>query len=408
MTKFLYKARDRYGVERRGSMEAPTTRDVTSILEEKRLVPVSVEIEEGSRENAAIEKFMERFERRVNNEDLLILCQQLSSLLSAGITIISSLVAVQEVIKSKRLKRAMIAVKEDIDKGSSFSEALANYPDIFPDFMVNMIRAGERAGIISEIMVKIASMLQKEIDTQRQIKAATRYPLMVLFALAVGFVVVITFVIPKFAVIYASFKVDLPLPTRILIGINYSISRFWLLAIIVCAALYYAFRKSIESPQGKMQFDRFTLSIPVFGPLMTKIILARFTRMFASMLAAGIIVVDALNISSKISGNDVFRKVIQDMRDAVIEGETLSDNMKSANIFPSVAVQMVATGEKTGNLSQLLGDVADYFERETGYMTANLTALIEPMLVFFLGMMVLMLALGVYLPIWSIMNLYKQ
>jgi MSHA biogenesis protein MshG len=257
-------------------------------------------------------------------------------------------------------------------------------------------------------MGRAIKIIEKDIANQKKIKGALRYPALVFFALTIAFFAVITMIIPKFAVIYSSFKVDLPLPTQILIGINVVIRQFWLFIILAAGGIYYAFRKVLESPAGKLSIDRFILSIPVSGMLVTKIILSRFSRMFSAMLASGITVVEALTISSRTAGNEVFKKVILTLRDDVVKGESLSNAMRESNMFPSVAIQMVAVGEKAGNIEEMLDHVADYFEKETDYVAENLSSMIEPILVLVMGLLVLLLALGVYLPIWNMMQLFGQ
>lgn len=405
MTRYIYKARDRYGVEKSGYLDAPSTKDAAALLEVKKLTPIS--INPHIIEAVEIGKFFKKMERKTRIEDLIIFTQQLSSLVNSGVTLIESLDAVHDQIKSGKLKTAIKAVKISIEGGSSFSDALQKHPDIFSAFMVNMIKAGERAGILGKILDRSSKILEKELDTQKKIQASIRYPSLVLFALSIAFIVLVTFVIPRFSIIYSSFKTELPLPTRILIGINWIVRNFWFLILAGIAAFSFAFKKAIENPRGRMEFDRFLLKLPVFGALITKIILSRFSRMLSAMLNAGITVVEALTISSRTTGNEVMAKIILSVKEEIIKGETLSNSLRSASIFPPVVVQMVAVGEKSGNLEEMLSRVADYFEKETDYMVDNLTSLIEPMLIFGLGLIVLTLALGIFLPIWNLMQLYQ-
>lgn len=405
MTKYIYKARNRFGIESSGYLDAPSSRDAIALLEEKKLTPVSL-LPKISR-SAVLEKFMVNFEQKVKIEDLIIFSQQLSSLVNSGVTLIESLDAVHDQIKSGTLKSAIRTVKNDIEGGKSFSEALAMHPKIFSNFIVNMIKAGERAGILGKILERMASILGKELDTQKKIQAAVRYPSIVLFALAVAFIVLVTFVIPRFSVIYSSFKTELPLPTRILIGINWMVRHYWFLILAGIGSFIFAFKKAIENPKGRIEFDRFLLNLPVFGSLFIKIILSRFSRMLSAMLNAGITVVEALTIASRTTGNEVTSKIIISVKEEIIKGENLSNSLRAASIFPPVVVQMVAVGEKSGNLEDMLSRVADYFEKETDYMVDNLTSLIEPMLIFGLGLIVTTLALGIFLPVWNLMQLYQ-
>lgn len=405
MTRYIYKARDRFGVEKSGYLDAPSQKDASALLEIKKLTPISIIPK--VIESVEIEKFLKKIERKVRIEDLIIFTQQLSSLVNSGVNLIESLDAVHDQIKSGQLKSAIKSVKGSIEEGSSFSDALQKHPKIFSNFMVNMIKAGEKAGILGKILDRTSKILEKELDTQKKIQSSIRYPVLVLFALSIAFIVIVTFIIPRFSIIYSSFKSDLPLPTRILININFAVRNYWFLFFAGIGAFSFAFKKAIENPKGRLEFDRFLLKLPVFGALITKIILSRFSRMLSAMLNAGITVVESLTISSRTTGNELMAKIILSVKEDIIKGETLSSSMKSASIFPPVVVQMVAVGEKGGNLEDMLTRVSEYFEKETDYMAENLTSLIEPMLIFGLGLVVLTLAMGVFLPIWNLMQLYR-
>lgn len=405
MTRFNYTARDRFGVKSSGYVDADSVRDVTAILEERKLIPVDISKDE--HKAAAADKVLIRFEGRVKPEEILVFCQQMASLLNAGVTLIESLNAVGQIVKSHKLKESIRQVKEDIEQGISYSEALAKHQDVFPVFMVNMVKAGERSGILGKIMLRTVSIMEKDIDNRRKLKAAVRYPMFVMTALVVGFVAIVTLIIPRFAAIFATMQAELPLPTRMLIGANIFIRQYWLIIAVVLAAVYFGFRQVTKSPSGKLQIDRFLLAVPVSGVLLTKVTLARFARTFSAMLSSGITVVEALSISSKVLENEVFKRVVMGLREEIIKGESLSNAMRGANVFPVVVVQMTAVGEKAGNLEEMLDHVADYFEKETDYLMANMAAMIEPILILFLGLVVLVMALGVYLPMWDMMQIYR-
>ena len=405
MTRFNYTARDRFGVKSSGYVDADSVRDVTAILEERKLIPVDISKDE--HKAAAADKVLIRFEGRVKPEEILVFCQQMASLLNAGVTLIESLNAVGQIVKSHKLKESIRQVKEDIEQGISYSEALAKHQDVFPIFMVNMVKAGERSGILGKIMLRTVSIMEKDIDNRRKLKAAVRYPMFVMTALVVGFVAIVTLIIPRFASIFATMQAELPLPTRMLISTNVFIRQYWAFIAVVLIAVYFGFRQVTKSPSGKLQIDRFLLAVPVSGVLLTKVTLARFARTFSAMLSSGITVVEALSISSKVLENEVFKRVIMGLREEIIKGESLSNAMRGANVFPVVVVQMTAVGEKAGNLEEMLDHVADYFEKETDYLMANMAAMIEPILILFLGLVVLVMALGVYLPMWDMMQLYR-
>jgi len=403
LTNFDYKARDKYGILATGILDAENEQAASAALEEQGLVPVSI----SARETASfgLNKFFSRFEK-VSLQELIVFVKQLSAVLDSGIPLLEGLEAISEQIKSPNFQETILNIKKDIEQGSSFSEALQKYPKIFSSLIVNMVRAGEKAGILVEVLDKLGDLLEKELVNYKTIKAATSYPMYVVMSLVGGFLVVVTWVIPKFSSIFSSFKTELPLPTRILIGINYVIVTFWPIILLSGLAVFYLFRKSLQSDTGRLQWDRFILSMPIIGPIVARLLLARFFNMLSAMLASGITMVEALNISSAIVGNKVISQVIDGIRDDVIEGKTLSVPMKEAKLFPPIAIQMVAIGERSGKLSEMLNKVSVYFDRETAYAIANLTTLIEPILIFCMGLLVLFLALGVFLPMWSMMQLF--
>ncbi len=403
MTNFDYKARDKYGVLATGILDAENEQAASKALEEQGLTPVSVSLRETA--SFGLNKFFSRFEK-VSLQELIVFVKQLSAVLDSGVPLLEGLQAISEQIKSTNFQETILNIKKDVEQGSSFSEALQKYPKIFSSLIVNMVRAGEKAGILVEVLERLGDLLEKELVNYKTIKAATSYPMYVVMSLISGFLVVVTWVIPKFSSIFSSFKTALPLPTRILIGINYAIVTFWPIILLSGIILFYLFRKSLQSDIGRLQWDRFILSTPIIGPIVTRLLLARFFNILSAMLASGITMVEALNISSAIVGNKVIAQVIDGIRDEVIEGKTLSVPMKEAKLFPPIAIQMVAIGERSGKLSEMLNKVSVYFDRETSYAIANLTTLIEPILIFCMGLLVLFLALGVFLPMWSMMQLF--
>ena len=279
---------------------------------------------------------------------------------------------------------------------------------VFSPLVINMVRAGEKAGILPQVLDRISSLIEYDQRTSDQIKSATRYPLIVLVVIVGAILVLNVYVIPRFAEFFASFKMDLPLPTKILMGVNFVIMHYWYIILGTVIIVTYAVKRVLDTEAGRYNWDRFILSTPIFGPLFNKIYLSRFGRMLAAMLGSGIPILEALTITAATVENKVVSRVTLDVRDEVFQGKSLAEPMKKSGVFPPIAVSMVAIGEKVGMLEGMLNKMADYFDREVDYTIKNLTPLIEPLMIFFLALIMLVLALGIFLPMWNVVGIYKS
>jgi len=407
LTSFYYKARDRYGVLTSGYLDASDRKAVAQQLARIGLTPISILETEALGITQQLERWLLSF-GRIKPEEMIVFTRQLAAVLEAGIPLIEGIEAVAEQVQDRRLRTVAFKIKEDIAGGLTFSDALDNYRKVFSPFIINMVRAGEKAGILPQVLDRISSLLEKDLETTNKIKTATRYPLMVLVALAIAFVIMTIYVIPQFASFFAAFKTELPLPTKMLIWFNRFITRYWYWFVGLVALGYWSFQRFISTEKGRYQFDHFILSSPVFGPLFAKIYLSRFSRMLASMLGSGIPIIEALSITSEVVENKVIARVIIDVRDEVNKGKSLHEPMRGSRVFPPIAVAMVAIGEKSGTLENMLNRVADYFDREADYIIKNLTPLLEPMLIAGLGVILLIFALGIFLPMWDLVKIYKS
>ena len=406
MTSFIYRARDHYGVLTVGRMESENTKAVALQLEKMGFTPIAINPVETAGVSLRLEQWLRSFQR-INPVELIVLTRQLSSVLEAGIPLIDGLAAVAEQVRDKRFRTIVIQIKRDIETGATFSEALEKYKKVFSPLIVNMIRAGEKAGLLPQVLDRVSNLLEKDLEIVDKIKSSTRYPLIVLITLSTAFVIMSVYIIPRFSSFFGAFKVELPLPTRILIGINYVLTNFWYWFLGVIFLGIYTFRKVVETERGRYSWDRFILSTPIFGPLFSKIYLSRFGRMLAAMLGAGIPILEALTITSATVDNKVISRVILDIRNEVSQGKNLTEPMKGSQVFPPIAISMVAIGEKAGTLENMLNKVADYFDREADYTIKNLTPLLEPIMIFGLALLLLLFALGVFLPMWDIVKIYK-
>jgi len=295
MPIFLYKARDRFGVPVEGSIESASSSGAASRLTRLGYTPIMI-VEKQTSFLANMGDWFANFQK-IKTEELVVFARQLATILEAGVPLLESLEALFEQVQSRRFKLLVLKMRKEIEGGSSFSETLAKESKVFSIVFIAMVQAGEKAGILSEVLDRLADLLERDFENVQKIKAATRYPLIVVITLVVGFLTVVTFVIPRFAALYAQFETELPLPTRLLLGTNFVVRNYLIYIILTVAALVYGWKRALETEKGRYAWDRFILSVPVFGVLVNKLILARFARMLAAMLRSGIPIIEALKIS---------------------------------------------------------------------------------------------------------------
>lgn len=405
MSQYYYKARDKEGKLLTGTMEAGKKEAVADRLSGMGYIPVFID-EREVKEFLQFD-FLARF-RKIPSQDLIIFSRQLATLVSAGIPFIQSLTTMEKQTENPRLREIIAVIRRDLEGGSAFSEALAKHPAAFSKLYVSMIRAGETAGILDEILNRLALLAEHEAETRARVKAAVRYPLIVVVAICAAFAFLVSFVIPKFAAIFERFKTELPFPTRVLIAINHSVQHYWYLMLLGAALLVWGVIWYLGTPQGRWQWDRLKLKLPVFGLLFQKVALSRFARVFSAMQKSGLSMMLTLEIAAETVGNVVISRVVEEMRDSLREGKGLIEPMEASGLFPPLVIQMISVGEETGNIDTMLNKVSDYYDTDVEYTLRNLSSLIEPVLLLFVGGMVLFLALGIFLPMWNMLNLFKK
>lgn len=404
MSIYHYKARDKFGKLLSGEMSADSENAVVVRLNQLGCVPVSIKKAD---ERARLANFFDRFSS-VKFSELNMFTRQLATLQKAGLPILASLAALKDQTPNVTFKEILAQIIRDIESGLSFSKALEKFPQLFNVLYVNMVSSGETGGQMAEVLERLALLGEYEQKVKQRINAATRYPLMVVIAMIVGFIVLTTLVIPRYAMIYSQFSAKLPFPTLVLLGIYYVLSHFWWLVILFVIGLGVGFRLFVKTPQGRWAWDNFKLKIPVFGPLMLKLAMSRFTRITGTLMHSGIPLLKILDIASGSTGNAVIARTIVKIKDDIAEGRGMSEQMKLSGLFPTVVTQMVAVGEETGKLDQLLIHVSGYYDEDVEYMISNLTSLIEPILIVILGCCVLFMALGIFLPMWNMMSLFRR
>ncbi|MBU1006761.1 MAG: type II secretion system F family protein [Candidatus Omnitrophica bacterium] len=405
MPNFRYKVRDKYGRGSAGIMEGESGDAVALRLKHMGYTPTLIE-----KAGPGLKKFnsLARVFHRVNSEELIVFTNQLMTLQRAGVPILVSLESISEQSNNHYFKKIIDEISRDIEAGKSFSEAIAKFPGVFSDVYMNMIRSGEAAGILDSILQRLATLLENEQGLAMKIKQATRYPLLVVASIAVAFPMAVMFIIPKFSAIYARFNAGLPLPTRMLLGMHSILSHYWPLAIVGLFIFIMALKYFISTSFGRAIWDGIKLKVPVFGQLNLKISMSRFCRMTSVLSASGIPIINTLEIVKGSVGNKIIADSIEHIIEGISEGEGMTGSMKASGLFPSIVLQMVKIGEETGKIDELLMKVADYYDAQIEHTIANLTVLIEPFLIFIMGMLVLILALAIFLPMWSLISVFRM
>jgi type II secretory pathway component PulF len=404
MTAFAYRARDERGLLVTGNMEAASKRDVFVQLDNMGLLPVSAM--ESRKTTFAVDAFLMKFQR-VKDDDLIFFTRQFQTIIRSGIPMVSGLRALQEQTNNERLSAAIKSVGQDIDRGQSLSDALSRHKGIFSELYVGMVRAGELSGNLEEVLERLSGVLEFQMKTKEMLKSAMRYPVFVVVTLAIAFIVLVNVVVPKFAPIFKSSKVALPLPTQILLLINDIFQKYTVVAIGVAFVLVVSFLLYKRTAIGTYTIDRFKLWVPLIGEIILKICMGRFAFILENMVRAGIPIIRTLDIVSRSVGNEYVAEKVREIAVSIEKGKGISKPLRDAKVFPPLVIHLVATGEETGSLEEMLHEVSVHYDREVTYSVARLAAWIEPALTVGLAGMVLFLALAIFMPWWDMMRAMK-
>lgn len=413
--QFSYKARDKAGALQQGTVEANDAKSAAQALMQRGLIPVDVAVSKGKLQGGKASaprgslwmQLKALTEPSVELDQLIILCRQMYSLTNAGIPILRAIEGLADTTQNKRLERALRDVHSQLERGRTLSAGMAQHPKVFSRLIVAIVHVGENTGQLEESFEQLALYLEKEQDTRKRIKAATRYPTFVMIALVVALFVLNIFVIPTFANMFSRFNVELPWATRALLGTSEFFVAYWPLMLVAMVAAFFAVRAYVNSPSGRLFWDRWKLRMPIIGSILERSILSRFARSFAVMLSAGVPLTQALSLVSEAVDNAYMERKILDIRRTIERGENLSRAARQSKLFTPLVLQMIVVGEETGRSDTLLKEVADYYERETDYDLKTLTARIEPVMIGFVAVLVLILALGIFTPMWDMMNAYQ-
>jgi MSHA biogenesis protein MshG len=401
MPTFTYKARNASSQLVEGVLEGAGSGAVAAVLLGQGLTPVEIR-ETAARQAKTGGEKKSWFGQRVGHIDLLLFSRQMHTLLKSGVPILRALAGLQEASVNPEMKRVIGEIRESLESGREFSQALARHPRVFSPFYLSMVRVGETTGMLEEIFFRLFEHLEFERYMREQIKAAMRYPMFVMLAMAVAMVVVNIWVIPAFAKVFANYGAELPLMTRILLGFSAFTLDYWPYLLAGAAGAFMAFRAWLKTAAGRHAWDRFSLKIPVAGKILHKAALSRFSRSFALGTRSGVPIMQALSNSAQTVENSYIARRVEAMRENVERGESLLRASIGAGIFTPVVLQMVAVGEESGAVDDMMEEIGDMYRQEVEYELKTLGQQIEPILIVLLGVLVLILALGIFLPMWDL------
>ncbi len=401
MTKFIYKARDSSGKIVTGVREAVSEKDAASSLAGENLIAVSIEPEKGKRKKSR-KKQASLFGSRIKDKDVAVFCRQFSTMIGAGVSVAEALEDLSHSVDNPALGKVLAKSLEDVRGGSSLSKAFSRHGSVFSGMFVSMVAAGEESGKLSTVTADLSVYLEKKIKLKGQLRSASMYPAFVAGFFALIIAGLVFFLVPQFKNLFDSVGAAMPLPTRITIAVSEFMVRnvpFVLIALVLAVVALIAFYKS---DKGKLYIDSFLLQLPLFGPIIKKIMLARFFHTLATLLKSGIDVVGALDIASKVTNNSKIEKQVEKMKTGIVKGSSLSDGLRSSvDIFPRLTASMASVGEKSGSLDEMLVKISDYFTDEVDSDVEGFSSLIEPVLIISLGLVVGFFVITMYLPIFQ-------
>ena len=396
MPVYQWVGTNRKNETRKGEMEAASEKAVRSNLARLRITPNKIK-----KKPKDLFENVSWLQPRVVQKDIILFARQFSTMIDAGLPIIQCLEILYTQQGNKTFKRMIKEVKEKVEGGATLAEALKRFPKHFDSLFVNMIAAGEAGGILDAILRRLAAYMEKAAKLKSQVKGAMTYPIVTLIIAVLVLGVILIFVIPVFEEMFADFGGELPVPTKIVVAASEMVKSKILYIIIGIFIFGFATRKFYATEKGQDMIDALMLKIPVFGELLRKVAVAKFTRTMGTMLASGVAILEALDIVAKTAGNRTVEKAIYDVRSGIAEGRTMADPLQESGVFPAMVCQMISVGESTGALDAMLEKIADFYDEEVDQAVENLTALIEPFMLVFLGTTIGGLVVAMYLPIFK-------
>ena len=394
--EFTYKAKDIKGEDHVGSVQSPDAHSAVAIIRKQGLIIVSL-----NPKNPPASGLLWRFLNRVSFSDLVVITRQLATMVSSGLVLSEAIDILEEQQTNKTLKRALVEISQNIKGGLTLAQALSRFPDIFPHLYINLVRSGEASGKLDSVLLQMADGLEKDREFRAKIRGAMIYPIVVVSMMIVVIIIMMVFVIPKLVTLYTQSTMQLPLPTKILIGTSNLFIHFWWLGIIILIGIFVSLDRWKRTPEGNLFLGKLILKTPILGKIVVFVTLTNFNRTFGLLTSAGIPLLDSIGIVSDLTDNPVFKNALKDAYKGVEKGLPFS-TLLTANIFPKIVSQMIKVGEETGKVDEIFFKLAEYFESESDHMVKNLTVAIEPIILIILGIGVGFLVISIILPIYQL------
>jgi type IV pilus assembly protein PilC len=399
MATFAYSGRTRQGRTVTGERIAETMDGAVAALRREQILVTQI-----SPLKEAASKAAKPSGKSVSAKNLAVFTRQFSVMIDAGLPLVQCLEILGTQEEDKNFASVILATRTDVESGASLADAMKKHPKAFDPLFTNMIAAGEAGGILDTILKRLATYIEKAVKLRGQVKSAMIYPIAVVVIAVVVVGVILWKVIPTFANLFAGLGAELPLPTRIVIAASNGLVRFMPFVLVGIGAAVFGFRAYYNSTNGRRVIDAITLKLPVLGQLMRKIAVARFCRTLSTLLASGVSILEALDITARTAGNAIIEEAIMTTRKSIERGETIAAPLKETNVFPSMVVQMISVGEATGALDTMLGKIAEFYEEEVDTAVAGLLTLLEPIMIFFLGVVVGGIVIAMYMPIFDLIS----
>ncbi len=399
MPVYNYTARTTTGELQSGSIDLPSENDVIAHLRKNRMIVVKVQ--------QAPKQLKMSFGAGISTRDIVIFTRQFATMINSGLPLVQALDILAEQTENKALKDVTHAVVYDVESGQTLADALRKHPKAFSDLYVNMVAAGEAGGILDTILLRLATFMEKNDALVRRVKGAMIYPAVIFSVMAIAVVILLLFVIPVFATMFASMGGVLPLPTRIVMGMSSFLQHYWWMLILGVVAIVWGTRRYYKTPSGRLNLDKFMLAMPILGDVLRKSAVSRFTRTLGTLIASGVSILDGLEITAKTAGNRVIHDAVMESRNSIAGGETIAAPLQKSKVFPPMVISMIAVGEQTGGLDEMLSKIADFYDEEVDAAVGNLLAAMEPLMIVLLGGVVGGMIIAMYLPIFSIINLVQ-
>jgi type IV pilus assembly protein PilC len=395
MPTYTYTARAVNGELKTATIDAPSREEVVAQLRRQRMSVVKVDEESAKKSKT---------KGSIKMRDIVIFTRQFSTMINAGLPLVQALDILAKQTENKVLAEVTRAVVFDVESGHTVADALAKHPNAFSDLYVNMVAAGEAGGILDTILMRLATFMEKNDALIRKVKGAMIYPGVIMSVAVIAICVLLIFVIPVFESMFGSVGLALPLPTRIVIGLSRFLKGYWYLIGLAIGGTFFLFKRYYATPNGKLQIDKAMLKVPVLGDVLRKSAVSRFTRTLGTLISSGVSILDGLEITAKTAGNRVIQDAIMASRASIAGGDTIAAPLQKSAVFPPMVISMIAVGEQTGGLDEMLSKIADFYDEEVDAAVSGLLSLLEPIMIVFLGVVVGGMVVAMYLPIFDMIN----